>query len=344
MNRKTAWFLVLSALFCTIFAGCGGAAAPPPETGFPSIKVYSGKTNIEWIVGTNRLGNAETDREDNLIRIMKDHLPDDLVYLKNGETITIEFDGEAPDRAKLTEHIIYADGSAKHTTENEGTVIAFALENGKGSFAIEKNYVTALSSDSADYAPGAVIKGYRLVCYWEKGACEYFFSIRGDAAFLLNSPEAFKARELLNYYLDDDMPWKSTIELEIPEFEGVKFQWTPEAVTANGENIFSGMPIWNVYLVDLNGDTFPEICATVSIGSGVADTRIILYDYLNKNCFDLSDRMVSDYSLSLEDGKLTVTQTAYTGTPGAGPIVGTGHLIILENNLVFVRFDSVKSE
>ena len=50
--------------------------------------------------------------------------------------------------------------------------------------------------------------------------------------------------------------------LTIPELAGVTFEYTSEKLTANGEVLIWGMPIYNVYLADLNGDGVPEICAT----------------------------------------------------------------------------------
>ena len=54
----------------------------------------------------------------------------------------------------------------------------------------------------------------------------------------------------------------SAAEIEPPEYPGVTFRWTPGTVSAvkDGETIelFSGMPIWNVFLCDLNGDGLRE--------------------------------------------------------------------------------------
>ncbi|MDR1629504.1 MAG: hypothetical protein LBS36_04745 [Oscillospiraceae bacterium] len=343
MIKKTALLLAISMLFAMLLVGCANETGSLTVGGFPKIKVYSGNTDIEWVVGMNRLGNAQTDREDNLIGIIKDNAPGDLVYLKNGESITIEFDGKLPDTVKLTEHIIKADGSAKYTTEHKGTAIDIAFKKGKGSFVIEKNYATALSSNSADYAPGATIKGYRLLCNFGTDECEYAFVIRGDAAFTMTA-ETFAPRELLNYFYNDHMPWDSVIDLDIPEFEGIKFKWTFEKITANGEDILFGMPVWSVYLADLNGDNLPEICASTSFGSGIVDNRIIVYDYFNKKSYELSDRMVYDYSLSLENGKLVVKQTAYNEPPGTGKDRGTGSLAIINDELATVGIDRIKPE
>ena len=190
MRKKIVLLLVVSLLFSGVLAGCRKKAEVLPEDGFPAIKVVSGKNNIEWVVGMNRLGNTECDREDNLLLLMKDRVPENLVHLENGEDITVEFDGAVPDAIKLTEHIIRPDGSPKYTTEHEGTVIDAALKKGKATFTIEKNYVTALSSYSGDYAPGATLKGYRLLCNWGSDQCEYTFVIRGDAAITMLPEES----------------------------------------------------------------------------------------------------------------------------------------------------------
>lgn len=121
----------------------------------------------------------------------------------------------------------------------------------------------------------------------------------------------YTATKWLDYYQDDKMPWDSSMDLTIPEFPDVTFTWTSEKVTANGVELIWGMPVWSVYLADLTNDGKPEICATLSIGSGIADTRIIVYDYAAGKQYELADRMEYDYYLSLEDGKVMVTQCEY---------------------------------
>ncbi len=103
------------------------------------------------------------------------------------------------------------------------------------------------------------------------------------------------------------------------------------AVTADGEKpLIDGMPVWNVYLAALTGDRLPELCATVSFGSGIVDTRVIVCDYADGGrLYELSDRMRYDYALSLENGRLTVTQSAYNGEK-----LAAGDLAIINGVLV----------
>jgi hypothetical protein len=346
MERK-----VLAVILCTLFlcgwlSDCGAQSQKTPaQTGeFPKIKLSSGSTDIEWVIGINRLGNAITDREDNLTWLMKDQQSGDLVYLKNKEFITIKFDGKSPDTVKLTEHIIKADGTPKYTTENEGTVIDITFKNGKGSFIIQPNYATALSSNSNDYLPGNTIKGYRLLCNWGTDECEYAFVIRGDAAITMNPPSVYVPQKVLDYFYDDAMPWESTIDFEITEFPDTKFVWTSEKIMADGEVLFAGMPVWNVFLADLNGDHMPEICSTISFGSGIVDSRVAVYDYFNRQAYDLSDRMTFDYTLSLKDGLLIVNQIPHPGgapDPNAAP-TATGSMAIVEGKLIAIGLDRAK--
>lgn len=153
----------------------------------------------------------------------------------------------------------------------------------------------------------------------------------------------YEPRKWLDYYNprgDGPIHYDRSLELELPEFPDTVFSWTAyevKAIDASGEHVlFTGMPIWNVYLADLSGDGLPELCATVSIGSGIIDTRIIIYDYANDMGYDLSDRMYYDYALSMEDGRLIVTQTGYWTHSGRAV---TGSMSIVDGELVLHGID-----
>ena len=104
----------------------------------------------------------------------------------------------------------------------------------------------------------------------------------------------------------------------MPEFPGVTFVWTPDKVAVKDKDLFYGMPVWSVYLADLTNDGKPEFCATVSMGSGIVDTHVIVYDYVTDNTYVMQDRMLYDYFLSIDDGtkligegKLLVSRIGY---------------------------------
>lgn len=78
------------------------------------------------------------------------------------------------------------------------------------------------------------------------------------------------------------------------EFTGVTFRCYSgylDAATDSGTvQLYTGMPIWSVYFYDLTGDGNPEICSTLSKGSGIIDNRIMIYDNTNSISYELSDR------------------------------------------------------
>ena len=132
-----------------------------------------------------------------------------------------------------------------------------------------------------------------------------------------------------------EMNWDGRLEIELSEYPGVTFRCYPEkmeAVTENGITpLYTGMPIWNTYFCDLTGDGLPELCSTVTFGSGIIDSRIIVYDYANGASYTLEDRGEYDYSLRLNetDGCLWVDQRKYDHED----IVASGKLLLTDNVL-----------
>ena len=133
----------------------------------------------------------------------------------------------------------------------------------------------------------------------------------------------------------DEMNWGGNLEIELPEYPDVTFRWYPEkmdAVTGNEvTQLYTGMPIWNTYFCDLTGDGFPDLCSTLTFGSGIIDSRIIVYDYANGASYTLEDRGKYDYSLRLNetDGCLWVVKKAYN----SDDIAATGKLLFADNCL-----------
>lgn len=141
-------------------------------------------------------------------------------------------------------------------------------------------------------------------------------------------------------YLDDseEMPWGRSAEIQLPEYPDVTFRWTPEAVSAitdsddpmlmNGD-LLTGMPVWNVYLCDLNGDGHRELYATVSMGSGIIDYRILGFNYRYLSFYELEDRMGHDYFLRLEGDQLWAVERDYL----TGEVTREGPLVMTETGL-----------
>lgn len=127
----------------------------------------------------------------------------------------------------------------------------------------------------------------------------------------------------------DEMKWDGSLEISLTEFPDVTFRWTSgEMLAVKGSkstSLYTGMPIWNAYFCDLTGDGLPELCSSISWGSGMIDNRVIIYDYANGVSYELSDRGYFDFTLRQDhqDGRLYVDKTKYN----TDELVETGRLV-----------------
>ena len=127
----------------------------------------------------------------------------------------------------------------------------------------------------------------------------------------------------------DEMKWDGSLEISLTEFPDVTFRWTYVDMLAvkgsKSTSLYMGMPIWNAYFCDLTGDGLPELCSSISWGSGMIDDRVIIYDYANGVSYELSDRGYFDFTLRQDhqDGRLYVDKTKYH----TDELVETGRLV-----------------
>lgn len=127
----------------------------------------------------------------------------------------------------------------------------------------------------------------------------------------------------------DEMKWDGSLEISLTEFPDVTFRWTyGEMLAVKGSkstSLYTGMPIWNAYFCDLTGDGLPELCSTISWGSGMIDNRVTIYDYANGASYELYDRGCFDFTLRFNeaDGYLHVDKRKYN----TDELVETGRLV-----------------
>lgn len=127
----------------------------------------------------------------------------------------------------------------------------------------------------------------------------------------------------------DEMKWDGSLEISLTEFPDVTFRWTyGEMLAVKGSkstSLYTGMPIWNAYFCDLTGDGLPELCSSISWGSGMIDNRVIIYDYANGVSYELYDRGCFDFTLRFNeaDGYLYVDKKKYN----TDELVETGRLV-----------------
>lgn len=153
-----------------------------------------------------------------------------------------------------------------------------------------------------------------------------------------NTPDS-KIVQWINCWADPEVDWNSTLEISLPGTSNVKFQWKEGEVSviddSGTKELIGGMAIscMNAYFCDLTGDGVSELCTTVSVGSGIIDERIVVYDYVanktyqiegrgDNRCYVLStfgdELIVSKYDMYnhkvvLEQGALHLSKNNQTG-------------------------------
>lgn len=263
----------------------------------------------------------------------------------------------ATDRQKLERMLsvtLFSDGTAQLSAPpissylppkctyafSDGDLIISAdidTQEAEGAFGVKNGGVIARFTVDGDDA--LVFKSASVPLFADEGA--RYVPVQNTV-----TAASYQPIKWLDYYFDGNMPWDGSLELEVPEYPGTVFYWTPyevKAVDGGGEKtLFGGMPVWNVYLADLTGDGLPELCATVSFGSGIIDERIIVCDYAAGNTYDLNDRMCFDYALYLDNGRLMVRQTKYPNPQGDA--LAAGELAIVDGQLTAVGIDRTRPE
>ena len=168
---------------------------------------------------------------------------------------------------------------------------------------------------------------------------EYMIVIRAvfseDDLGITNEAQVSPAAEWFDFSDAEQLWWTTELKCTRSEFPGITFKYRPyeiiattsweDSAAAEKTVLFDGMPIWNAYFCDLTGDGLPEICSEVTMGSGIMDNRVIVFDYANGITYQLEDRGVYDYYLRLNDanGYLYVDKKVYNSAEA----VSSGRLI-----------------
>lgn len=191
MKRLIALLLALCA---ALAPGSAFAAAQAGEP--PAIKVACGGVEIPCRMGLLQWNGSAYDRKDTFIELMESGV--EFPYLPLGAQIDLAFAGGAPDSALLRDCLLNADGTEKYLVDELPEPAVLSFEQGAASFALQPNWMSALSSNLADYAPGATLRGFRLICNWGVNQCEYAFIVRTDAQETASTDETLlrKARSL----------------------------------------------------------------------------------------------------------------------------------------------------
>lgn len=137
------------------------------------------------------------------------------------------------------------------------------------------------------------------------------FSLGGCNLDNVNSEwyqSSIKGTKLFDYWIDgEDCFDKAETGVSLSEYPDVIFKYdrSTSELKANDEVIHYGM--FSLYAADFNKDGYRELCIGFSVGSGIIDERIDIYDYHNgKTIFQLNHRdgypdQSNDYYLFLND-------------------------------------------
>lgn len=135
--------------------------------------------------------------------------------------------------------------------------------------------------------------------------------------------------------------WDETNEQDLPRnMPDSKFKWTDSDFTKIKDNYKTSIldrsrQIWNLFITDLNGDGKPEFCMSRSVGSGICDDNVEIFDYSNNKKYSVWDRTVYDYRLSIQDEKLIITRTNYPHSSDDEGLTGS---ISIEKNKLIIKY------
>lgn len=105
----------------------------------------------------------------------------------------------------------------------------------------------------------------------------------------------------VNYFYNRTKNPDGSLVMELPEFPGITFYVDDEKISADTpkgrETLLSYHTIWTTYLADLNNDSYPEICATVSSDTAPEHLEVVVYDFRNRRNYPLYDNVRYDYAI-----------------------------------------------
>lgn len=128
---------------------------------------------------------------------------------------------------------------------------------------------------------------------------------------------------------------------ESPEYTFAYFEEDHGVLVMRGDTVvkaLGGMPLFKVYLSDLNGDGYAEVITEVGWGSGMYDNHIEVYDYHNDKLYALWDRGTWDYTMALSGGEIVVKRFAYNELwlNSKIPDYTAGSMVLKDGALTFV--------
>lgn len=107
-----------------------------------------------------------------------------IPYVRLGSGIDVRFrNGTTPDSVTVEDIILNENGSSRYGADTILVTTPDMEENGL-ELNLDVNMNALLSSDSATYEKGGVLRGFRMICEWENGSStEYAWILKTDAVY-----------------------------------------------------------------------------------------------------------------------------------------------------------------
>ncbi|WP_127533072.1 hypothetical protein [Paenibacillus kobensis] len=178
---KAGWS-ILAVLLLVMLASCSSKDNSEPAATLPEVQIIADGTELQVQSRTV----AEYDESDSeLFQSMVGAAGTaDIPYIKLGSAVEVQLHGITPESYRMTEYILNPDGSLKYAPSPDQPPqqpMAMSFQEGAGAFILNPSPMASLSSQSADYEPGATIRGFRFVTNNAGKMKEYAFVLRSDA-------------------------------------------------------------------------------------------------------------------------------------------------------------------
>jgi hypothetical protein len=146
-----------------------------------SITVTAGGSNIPVFLQTKNDEHTANTSGEVPFRALLEDLKVSIPYVKLGESVQIQLEKEGPAIYELRDVLLREDGGYKYKLPDDNPIV-MEFRSGSGSFVLKENLSAFLSSNTKDYEPGAIIRGFKLTEQGDDGEKrEYYFVLRTDA-------------------------------------------------------------------------------------------------------------------------------------------------------------------
>lgn len=180
MNNSRVSYLLLLALVI-ILSACNSQKIEGNLSAIDttSIKISAGNTDLtDTLKKKEGIDSVEKDDSSLFESIIADEKIT-IPYVKIGEVVKVNFGDILPDHYVLYDYVLNEDGTIKYSSLATETV-TLQVSNNVGTFKLNENLSSKFSSNSKDYKPGHLLRGFLLINTFGDKQQEYAFVIKSD--------------------------------------------------------------------------------------------------------------------------------------------------------------------